>query len=201
VSAGGSDCFLAAFGSADGASRWSRSFGGPADDVCAGIANDGSGNVYLAGGFGGAVTVDPASGPLTSAGGTDVLLASFTSAGVPRWSRRFGGAGDDAGRAVALDGNGNVYLTGEFRDTADFGGGPLTSAGETDVFVASFTSAGSPRWSRRFGGVKSDRGRSLALDYSAGVYLAGEFAGTVDFGTGPLTSTGTQDFFLLRLTQ
>jgi hypothetical protein len=34
-----------------------------------------------------------------------------------------------------VDGSGNVVATGYFRDTVDFGGGPLTSAGLRDLYL------------------------------------------------------------------
>jgi len=40
---------------------------------------------------------------------------------------------------VAVDGSGNVTLTGYFEETVDFGFGPLTSAGAFDVFLVQFT--------------------------------------------------------------
>jgi hypothetical protein len=37
------------------------------------------------------------------------------------------------------------------------------------------------------------------VDSGSNVYLTGEFAGTVDFGGGPLTSAGSKDMFVLKL--
>lgn len=53
-------------------------------------------------------------------------------------SARFGDAAAQYGWSVALDGPGNAFLTGQFRGTTDFGGGPLTSAGADDIFLAKF---------------------------------------------------------------
>jgi len=54
------------------------------------------------------------------------------------WSKGFGGTtqwNTAIGLSVVVDPNGNVLVTGPFRDTVDFGGGPLTSAGEWDIFL------------------------------------------------------------------
>ena len=42
---------------------------------------------------------------------------------------------DQWGTGVASDAAGNVLVTGFFEGTVDFGGGPLMSAGSSDVFV------------------------------------------------------------------
>jgi hypothetical protein len=101
---------------------------------------------------------------------------------------------------VAVDANGDVVVTGVFFDTVDFGGGPLTSAGNGDIFVAKYSASdGSHLWSRRFGGTSFEEGSGVAVDANGDVVVTGRFHGTVDFGGGPLTSAGIADIFLLRL--
>ena len=51
------------------------------------------------------------------------------------WSNRFGSSDLDEGRAIAVDVDGDVLVTGSFNGTVNFGGGPLTSAGSDDIFV------------------------------------------------------------------
>jgi hypothetical protein len=48
-------------------------------------------------------------------------------------------------------------------------------------------------WSRTFGGSGSDAALSVAKVSDGGVIITGQFAGTVDFGGGPLVSTGSQN--------
>ena len=48
------------------------------------------------------------------------------------WSKPY------AGHGVAADGSKALLVTGGLNGVYDFGGGPLTSAGDTDVFVAKF---------------------------------------------------------------
>ena len=67
-------------------------------------------------------------------------MAKFQSSGLSVWSRRFGDAGVQRTWSVAAEPNtsSRVFATGAFAGTANFGGGDLTSAGDTDIFVASF---------------------------------------------------------------
>src|SRR5439155_25059398 len=82
--------------------------------------------------------------------------ASTNTPGCPAsggaWPKRFGGAGVDYSHAVAADSRGNLVVAGYFQGTADFGGGPLTSAGGFDIFVAKFSPTGTYLWGKRYGG-------------------------------------------------
>ncbi len=107
------------------------------------IATDGANNVFVAGQFKG--TVDFGGGPLTDAGGYDIYITKFNAAGNHIWSKRFGDTERQVPSGITCDGAGNVFLVGKFRGTVDFGGGPLTSEGYDDIFVAKFDPAGTPR--------------------------------------------------------
>ena len=109
---------------------------------------DGSGNVFVTGIFSG--TVDFGGGNLVSAGSVDIFVAKYNANGVHQWSKRLGGTGGEIGQAVAVDGSGNVVVTGDFSGTVDFGGGNLVSAGSSDVFLAKYNASGVHQWSKRF---------------------------------------------------
>ena len=161
------------------------------------VGTDGS--IALAGAFQNSL---PMGTTPTSAGGYDGFVASLRADGRLRWVRAFGGTADDFARAVAIDLAGNIVVTGDFGGTADFGTGPLTALGEADIFVASYAPDGTPRWSRRYGDTVtgstygSELGNAIAVG-SNQIYVAGQFAGTVDFGTGPLTMSATGDDIVL----
>jgi hypothetical protein len=80
----------------------------------------------------------------------------------------------------------------------DFGGPPLVSAGEGDIFVATLTPDGSHVWSANYGdGVDQFSGNfqtntwlTLALGSSGAIHVAGPLLGTVDFGEVSLSSAG-----------
>lgn len=124
------------------------------------------------------------------------------------WVGQIGGAGTESvqSRAV-LDSAGNMYVGGFFMATADFDTNQatsnLTSAGDSDAFVAKYSSAGNLIWARQFGGIGADVTNGLRLDPSEGsLYLTGTFTGSADFtgdGAPDLTSAGGSDVFVVKL--
>ncbi|HEX6944068.1 MAG TPA: T9SS type A sorting domain-containing protein [Gemmatimonadaceae bacterium] len=124
-----------------------------------------------------------------------------------RWSHGYGDTGTDAAYGVAVDGGGRVILVGSFEGSVDFGGGPLASAGSTDVFVVLYDLYGAPVWSRRFGGGGTDVAYGVvAASFSLGggnwayeFTITGSFEGTVSFGGTDLVSAGGSDGFVARL--
>jgi cysteine-rich repeat protein len=195
-SAGGDDVFVVKL-DAQGQHLWSRRFGGTGDDSVEDIAVDGAGNVLLTGYFQG--TADFGGGPLSSAGPGDIFAVKLDAQGQHLWSRRFGGTGNDSGYGIAVDSADNVLLTGYFQGTADFGGGPLSSAGNNDIFAVKLDAQGQHLSSRRFGGTSNDYGDDIAVDSAGNVLLTGYFQGTADFGGGPLYSAGSTDIFAVKL--
>jgi hypothetical protein len=187
----GTSIFVAKYNSS-GVHQWSKSFGSGIVTQGWGIAVDASGNVFITGYIYG--TVDFGGGGLVSAGFVDIFVAKFNSAGVHQWSQRFGSADGDVGYGIAADALGNVFVTGYFSGTVDFGGGGLVSAGGFDIFVAKYNSAGAHQWSKRFGsGGAADEGLGVAVDGSGNVLVTGLFSGTADFGGGGLVSVGGSD--------
>jgi cysteine-rich repeat protein len=195
-SAGGYDIFAVKL-DAQGQHLWSRRLGGTSLDAGTGIAVDSAGSVLLTGYFEG--TADFGGGPLSCAGGHDAFAVKLDAQGQHLWSRRLGGTNYDYGYGIAVDSAGNVLLTGYFLGTADFGGGPLSSAGSNDVFAVKLDTQGQHLWSRRLGGTSADVGHDIAVDSAGNVLLTGRFDGTVDFGGGPLSSAGSNDVFAVKL--
>jgi hypothetical protein len=101
---------------------------------------------------------------------------------------------------MAIDSAGNMVITGRFGSLVDFGGGPLTGAGQGDIFVAKLDPSGNHLWSADFGDEDAQVAGGTAIDSAGSVVVTGCFAGTVDFGNGPLVSVGNEDVFLVKLT-
>ena len=153
---------------------WSNGYGGTNLDEIRGATVDAAGNVILTGRFG--ATVDFGGGALVSAGNDDIFLVKYDASGAHLWSKRFGSTGFDTGYAVELDAVGNVWVTGQFQGTVDFGGGGLVAGGNADVFLAKFDAGGNHLLSQRYGGIFLDRGTCIAVDTSDNVFLGGIFA-------------------------
>jgi hypothetical protein len=195
-SAGGADVFAAKF-AVDGTLLWVRSFGDPADQMADSVAVDGDGNIVLTGSFAGAI--DFGGGFLHSAGGQDVFVVKLDANGAHLWSKSFGDGSDQLGAGIAVDGAGDLIVTGSFFGTADFGGGALVSAGDSDVFLVKLDANGGHLWSKSFGGPADQLPMSIAVDDSKSIVLTGEFSGALDFGGGALVSTGFGDAFVAKL--
>jgi len=178
-----------------GRAAWSRGFTGGARVV--GMAADAHGDVVITGALSG--TVDFGGGPLPSAGEDDVFVVKLDPDGKPIWSKRLGGPGYQVPAGVAVDGEGAAVIVGTLDQTADFGGGPLSSAGLVDVFVLKLDFAGNHLWSRRFGDAAEQEASAVAVDREGDVFVAGSFEGTLDFGGGPLASAGADDVYLAKL--
>ena len=175
---------------------WSVGFGSDSNDYGRELAVDSAGNVYWAGVFDG--TVDFGVAEHTSVGGFDIVLVKLSSDGEPQWAYRFGGPFEDRVHSVDMDEEGNLYLTGDFVRTIDFGGDPLNSEGVQDIFLASFDSEGIHRWSHRFGADGDDTGHGVRVDRHGDIWLVGTFEESVTFGDDVLTNNGEYDIFLAR---
>ncbi|MEO7330489.1 MAG: hypothetical protein ABI193_18080 [Minicystis sp.] len=169
-------------------------FGGAGQQMARHLALGDDGALALVGNFDG--ELDLGGGALMHQGGSDIFLASFSHAGVHRWSRSFGGDGMDEGVAVATDAHSSVYLAASFEQTIDFGGGPLKSKGSTDVALVKLTSFGTLVWAIRFGGLLGDAPAKVVADSKGNVHVVGHFTGAMIVGNTTLTAVGGTDIFL-----
>jgi beta-propeller repeat-containing protein len=184
LSGGASDVFVAKL-KADGSYLWAKRFGDGANQTATGVAVDASGNIVVSGSFQG--TLDFGGSPLTNANVNDTraFVAKFDSSGTPLWSKAYGAASAQASaNGVGTDGSGNIFVTGGFGGSIDFGNGNLPSTGGPDIFVAKLQPDGAGIWSHRFGGsdMGYDAASSLAVDSAGGVAIAGSATGTISFG-------------------
>ena len=181
-SRGGQDVYLAKFDT-DGNYQWARSFGVNANQFCGGVAVDASGNIVVTGSFNGRVNfgdLDLTSSPT----GLDIFLAKFGPGGDHLHSRRFGDGQDKFAKAVAFDGDGNVFLAGHFRGSLYFGGYDTLEAAIAgyDIFLAKFDRDLANIWAKQFGDPADQFAAAVATDAWGNSYVTGHYFGYVNFG-------------------
>ena len=163
--------------------------GGTADEVCGGVATDGSGNVCWVGATASTDFPTTAISPPYGGGDWDAFLVKLdTTTPSLVYSRFVGGSGDDGLRDVVFDCCGNPYVTGgtgsedfplvdPIQDTFKGGvappEGPYGGAGPGDVIVAKFDTTGIMTFGTYLAGAGVEGGGGIALDTAGNVYVTG----------------------------
>jgi len=163
----------------NGKQLWVKRYNGPgngADNAFA-VAVDGSGNVYVTGNSKGS---DPYG---------DYATIKYNTNGKQLWVKRYNGLGngDDSANAIALDGSGNVYVTG----------GSEYSGFNHDYVTIKFNTNGIQLWIARYNGPGNewDYAHAIAVDGSGNVYVTGMSEGSdtgSDYATIKYNTNGLQ---------
>jgi hypothetical protein len=101
------------------------------------VATDGMADVVVAGGF--TETVDLGGGPITAAGGKDIIIGKFDAQGAYLWAQRFGDSANQYGTAVGImPGTNRIVVAAAGSGSVDFGDGAISGDGTTNLFLAVF---------------------------------------------------------------
>lgn len=164
----------------DGDTAWVRRYNGPDNtgDNAMAIAIDVSGNVYAAG-----------FGVYNSEHPFDYVTIKYNADGDTVWVRGYDGPGNESDKAVdiAVDGSGNVYVTGE-----SFGSGT-----DYDYATIKYLPNGDTAWVRRYNGPadSTDCAKAITVDDSGYVYVTGYSDSTgsyQDYATIKYDSSGNE---------
>jgi hypothetical protein len=193
---GGYDIFILKFNK-DFQLQWSTYFGGERVDYGWEMALDGSSNIYLAGeSYSSGLATSNAQQKTIEGSESDGLLAKFTSDGILKWSRYFGGGNKDQMLSIAIDNTGRLITTGYTLSTdsiATANAYDNSFGGNGDIFLAAFDSVkGDVIWSTYYGTTKDDRGHHVTVDKANNIYLSG----TALSKTGIATSGADHEFLM-----
>ncbi|MCI0338083.1 MAG: SBBP repeat-containing protein [Acidobacteria bacterium] len=166
----------------NGNEQWVASFNGPggSNDKIEAIVVDDSGNVYVTG---------ESEAPDET---TNYITIKYNSGGASQWVARYNGPrGNDSAKDIAVDRQGNVYVTGK----SFIAGFPSPAA----YLTIKYSSDGREQWTARYGGATSlaDEGWAIAVDDAGNVYVTGGSWGTdtsLDYATVKYSADGSQQW-------
>jgi len=159
--------------------RWMYNYDGPANyaDEANDVVYGADGNIYACGESGGIGT------------DMDFTVISLDTLGTLRWVYRFNGNAnsEDIARSIIYGNDGNLYITGVTRDTAN----------HSNLTVISLTTSGNQRWIYNYDGPTdmSGEGNAIIWGNDGNLYVAGKsftLGNTYDFTVLSLTATGNQ---------
>ena len=186
---------------------YSRFIGGTGPETADGIAVDAAGNAYVTG-YTLSTNFPTVNAYDSTLGGTgqnaiDAFVVKLDPTGsTVLYSTYIGGASTDLAHAIAVDSNGNAYITGETQST-DY---PVvnalrtTKSGGVDAIVTKLNPTGNALvYSTYMGGSLLDSGLAIAVDSTGAAYIGGStfslnFLGLVNF------NDHEQDGFVVKLT-
>ncbi len=198
------DTFLAKYAS-NGSLVWVKQAGGSYDDVAWSIALDNSGKIYMTGEFNAYALFDAI--PLATTGNANVFVACYDAAGSVQWATGSGGPLIDRARGIGCDGT-NIFITGQFGNTATFGSFTVNAADSSDIFFAGLNNSGSFTWASSVGGpvdsietLSYESGNAICADASGKVYATGALLAGGTFGSITLPPYSRTDAFITRIAQ
>ncbi len=165
--------------------EWIRQLGTASDDRGQCVSVDGSGNAYVTGWTQGGLDGN------ISAGGEDMFLTKYDTAGAKQWTRQLGTGTTDRAYGVSVDGSGNVYVSGYTHGGLDGN----TNAGLSDMFLTKYDSAGTRLWTAQLGTDVWDHSYSVSVDGSGNAYVTGRTDGDLDGNP----NAGGFDMFLVKI--
>ncbi len=185
---GGEDGYIAVF-NGNGLLQWASYFGGAYADYAIDAIADAGGSIYITGETRSIGLATPGAFQTTPGGGLDSYVAKFSATGQLLWSTYIGGAGNDAGFAVALAGT-DILTTGETTSSTNIaspGAFQTVLKSAKDSYLMKFSASGARQWSTYFGGEADDRGNAM---YAAGSKIF--FTGITSSNTGIATPGAIQ---------
>jgi hypothetical protein len=151
-----------------GVPLWTNYYGGPGDLSAApnAIATDQGGNVFVTGS-----SFLPAIPRLAPTDYGYATLA-YSGNGVPLWTNTYSVSGRDRAGSVAVDQNGNVFVTGSSAESTN---------AHPNMTTIAYSGSGLPLWTNRYKGAGlggSSGGDATAVDSNGSIFVAGASYGS-----------------------
>jgi len=204
TSAGNLDIFIVKL-NADGDLVWAKNFSGTEYEESNGIGVDAEGNIYVSGYFYDPVDFDPGAAEyeMTSAGLADGFVVKLKNDGSFIWAKRFGGPGFELATAFKATSDGNLYIAGNFTETADLDPGEgvfnvSVTGDEGGIYLLHLDSDGNFVKGAEAGvSVSAAYALGIDVDSEGAAYLTGYYGGDTTFITaaGNIVMSPSAEFY------
>jgi gliding motility-associated-like protein len=196
TASGPKHCYWLAKINSAGVFQWCKTFGNLPWDPIVGkyierdiaVCTDNSEGIYITGGFDGSGKIF-GTNTFNSVGGYDIFVMKYDTAGNYIWSTKGGSNKDDWSNGICADKQGNIYITGEHRDSLIMDTILVKNYDKRDLFIIKLdATTGKPKWGKRAGSdYGGERGNDVWADESCNVYVCGDIQGGAKFGDNILT--------------
>ncbi|MGK3989216.1 hypothetical protein WME99_39590 [Sorangium sp. So ce136] len=193
---GGGDIFVVKLAGAGGL-LWDSHFGNSSHQAALDVAVSPDNDVVVVGRSSGNMDFGRF---VLSATDQDAFVAKLdATTGEPSWAKILGGSMDQEFEGVAVDHEGKILVAGNIKGAMSFDGSSSGYVGGTDTVVAAFGPNGNHLWNHSYGDGSDQKVLGVAADRAGNFLLVGEFEGSLNVLTPPLTSRSDHDAFLAKL--
>lgn len=160
---------------------------------------DSSGNPYITGSF--RDTVNFGGGNITAANTDDLFILKLNSSGAYQNIYTSNISTAQKGKGISVDSYGNIYATGTFTGTVDFGGGNVTTS-DMDIYLLKLNSSFTFQWVKRFAVDNGSAGLALGLavtvDEDGNIYSVGQIGNTYNLGGASVIGGDQNDAYIVK---
>lgn len=182
--------------SAGGIVQWVKTGGSTGDDEAYALALDNSYNICVTGYISSSGNAVFGTNSVNGNGGKDVFVAKYSPSGNVVKLLSVGDGNNQEANGIAIDDDNNIYLSGSFEFTADFGGTTIGSVGQRDAFVAKYNSDYELIRVKQYGSDGDDAGFGISVDYLGNCVSTGYFSNNASFENTSLSASQGFDAFL-----
>ncbi len=178
-------------------STWRTENTGSADARA--LAIDSNNVTYLTGSFSGTVTFGD--NTYTAANSNDLFIHKIDTYNNTHSTYTSNIDTTQKAKGISVDSSGNIYATGTFQNTVNFGGGNITTS-DKDIYLLKLNSSLAFQWVKRFavdnGEAGPAIGTAVTVDEDGNVYSVGEIAGTFDLGGGTQALGSNEKAYIVK---
>ncbi len=146
-----------------GTQQWVQTLTSKSSDYAADITVDASGNVFIVG------YTDASLDRQAYGGNHDFFVVKYNNSGRKQWTKESNMLSADYAYGVALDAQGNIYVTGQTGDTLN------NETSTNSPFIIKYNTSGVQQWGHILDSQKTGAGKGIVVDGAGNIYVTGHF--------------------------